>query len=615
MQRSRKLWRRRPLRRAAVAAQVAVTSTVTVGMLALVLDIGSMWTRQTELQVAADAAALAAASELSAHPGGDPQSAAIDSANEYAGRNTVAGGTPVVLDEDVEFGRAQFNQNTRQFDFPVEQGNFDGVRVTVKRLHVPPEEPGGQDLWTLMEVPFLFGPILGRDSVMLEATAAAVLLPRDIALVIDLSNSMCYDSALMYWDRTDGGYANTRDVWCALDGPLPGKPYIPADADSVDQTEYELDTGPTYGYMTQWGNPLVPSGPNKYSVSQDPGLWYIRKNYNTSVPAIQQLVAAAGYNAAERSALLSGSRDNNSWHWRRRVGVLLGLATWQSGMFNPAFPGAGNGDNVLDSNEVAWIPRPDYAVSWNWWDYIDWAQGGEFSRYYGLKTFTDFLMQSKPRYAQTDKLADTPEQPLRALKDAAAAPSTPDTASLLSVIDDLENLDLISLQTFDSEGRNEHALTDQFWDISDLLYERQTGHFDIYTNIGGGLYHAAVTLQDSDRRHASKVIVLMSDGSPNRYDPRSELDRIDDLDPDEREQWGSDPAAYAKSMARIAARRGMHIYTVSVGYGADRNLMQEIATIGAGEHFYAAGSPVEYTAQLEEIFRTLGGTRPVALIR
>ena len=42
--------------------------------------------------------------------------------------------------------------------------------------------------------------------------------------------------------------------------------------------------------------------------------------------------------------------------------------------------------------------------------------------------------------------------------------------------------------------------------------------------------------------------------------------------------------------------------------------MQEIAQIGKAEHFQAEGSVEEYSAQLEEIFRKLGGKRPVVLI-
>ena len=43
--------------------------------------------------------------------------------------------------------------------------------------------------------------------------------------------------------------------------------------------------------------------------------------------------------------------------------------------------------------------------------------------------------------------------------------------------------------------------------------------------------------------------------------------------------------------------------------------MSQIADIGQGEHFHAEGSIVEYSAALEQIFRRLGVTRPVELIR
>ena len=36
--------------------------------------------------------------------------------------------------------------------------------------------------------------------------------------------------------------------------------------------------------------------------------------------------------------------------------------------------------------------------------------------------------------------------------------------------------------------------------------------------------------------------------------------------------------------------------------------------IGRGQEFYAVGSPEEYTEQLQDIFRAIGGKRPVALI-
>ena len=74
-------------------------------------------------------------------------------------------------------------------------------------------------------------------------------------------------------------------------------------------------------------------------------------------------------------------------------------------------------------------------------------------------------------------------------------------------------------------------------------------------------------------------------------------------------------------MARLIARRSRSerlpplAAAVSVGAESNQSLMEEIADIGGGEHFFAGENVEEYSAQLAEIFRRLGGTRPVQLIR
>jgi Mg-chelatase subunit ChlD len=132
----------------------------------------------------------------------------------------------------------------------------------------------------------------------------------------------------------------------------------------------------------------------------------------------------------------------------------------------------------------------------------------------------------------------------------------------------------------------------------------QTGHYDTTTNIGGGLLTAMNELaSERARSGAGKVIVLMSDGKPNvdqyggYYGGGSQA--IDD---------------WILGIAQQACDRGIRLYTVSVGRDVDQELMQAIATQGAGQHFHAEGTPEQYADQLDLIFRTLGGKRPVALI-
>ncbi len=599
-------------RRAVVAVQVGVTLTVMLGMVALAVDIGALYTAQAELQVSADAAALAGAAELAGD--GDVQAAAIDAADHYAGLNKILGLTPKIYPEDVKFGQAVLGDDDR-FHFEEHPDRWDAIHVTLQHLdYEDPNAPPG------VSVPLTFAPVLGFSYQTLKAEAAAVLVPRDIAVVIDLSRSMLYDSSLMDWNRGDGGYANARDVWCTLDWnvPEPSKPYIPASASTIDQTEYEGYSGPAYGYMTSWGDPLTPG---LYSASSDSGMWYIRRYYTTNESALDSKLAATGYNNSEIESLCYSGNDSDWGAFRNRCGVLLGLAEWRSGITDggtpPAFPGGGDGDSKVEDWEVTWAAAPDYAVGWDWKDFIHYQQGNgsyvTFRYYYGPKSLVNFLCMDAPYYEDGGQLSTilwrTPQQPLRAVKDAVYA--------LTEAIYDQDSLDRMSLELYTGHGWHAEDLSENIWNPSNKLYLYQAGHNDLYTNIGGGLFQAIHHLQygENARSAAAKVIVLMSDGVPNRRDDRSSLADIDELDPPENnpEYW-SNNSEYAEDMARIAAKNNMRIYTVSVGYGADENLMAEIAELANGEHFHAEGNPLEYHAELQDIFRKLGGKRPVTLI-
>ena len=575
----------RHMRRAAVIVQVAVMSTVILGFGALAVDIGFLYTAKAELQAAADAAALAGAAQLAAEGDVNPGELARMVAQEYSLKHEVAGAPAYVdLYSDIELGKAVYNPVTQKFQFEPSAYNYDAVRVTVKRTSESMEGA----------IPLMFANIYGDGEKGLWARASAVLIPRDIAVVIDLSNSMCYDSLLRYWNRSDGGYSNLRDVWCALDDPEPSRPYIPG---SELETEYAGDTGPTFGEMAEWGDPLLPG---VYDPTSDPGLWRIPKSSTCTESAARTAIETRGYSTSEVNAILSGSVDGSySTQWRNRVGVILGLAIWHSGKTGGLDPQGGNGNNTLGDSEMTWLVPPSFANNWSWSTYIDAVRNinpSQFRYRFGLKTFTSFVMESRPQAYATDGLWATPEQPLRAVKDAVQ--------TMVDVITSLDSLDHMSLEVFASSARHQVNLSENLQGVANTLYERQSGHWDTCTNIGGGLHEAIVELKSSRARSASaKIIVLMSDGVPNINESGTYV-------------GDSDPGAtnYAISKAEEAADEGFRIYTVSVGYNVDRELMQTIATKGHGQEFYAVGSPEEYTEQLEDIFRTLGGKRPVALI-
>jgi hypothetical protein len=604
------MWRRtysacKRKRRAAVAAQVLVCSTIILGMGALVVDMGSAYTTQTELQAAADSAALAAAAELAAHPDGDPEAAAVASASEYASQNQVRNQTPAVLSQDVEFGRALLDPATGKFDFQPGGTNHDSVRVTVRRLG----DGGGTNL---VQVPFLFGPIFGKSGTQLEAKAAAVLIPRDIAVVIDLSGSMNDDSELRHYksyqgeegDWRSGIQVNLRDIWCALDGPEPSRPYLPA---PEGESEYATDTGPTIGALNTWGDPVVPE---TYDPTTDSGLWYLKKGVNCTLPAVQSSLAARGYSADEITCLMTAAEDNSGYanQWRNRTAVILGMATWKSG--RPGGTPGGDGDAKVEDNvagEFAWAAYPAWrSGGWTWADYITsyvpstgsamYAANSAFRYRYGLKTFVNYLLEKYPGYSQTNILWQTPEEPLRAVKDAVQI--------MTDVIVGLDGLDHMSLEVFATTAHHEVNLSDDLQAVPTRLYVMQVAHYDQTTNMGAGLLKALSELSSERARSSSaKVIVLMSDGKPNVNEYGQGVPN-------------GDPAtcAWIEELAQQAADQNIRIYTISVGGDADTDLMAEIATLGGGQHFHAEGTPEEYSDQLEMIFRSLGGKRPVALI-
>ena len=174
---------------------------------------------------------------------------------------------------------------------------------------------------------------------------------------------------------------------------------------------------------------------------------------------------------------------------------------------------------------------------------------------------------------------------------------------VVELIMELESDDQLALESYGTWGRHDVDLTHFHEMVSDRMSTLQAGHYDAWTNMGAGLNEAITELTGSRARQtAVKMVILLTDGNAN----------VDDAGVTGN---GSDGAAWALDRAAAAAANNIRIFAVSVGSGANQELMQQIADIGQGEHFHAEGSIEEYSAQLTEIFRTLGGTRPVELIQ
>ncbi len=719
---------RRARRRGAVVVQVAIAMTALMGFSALAIDVSMMYNARTELQRAADAAALAAASALGDYSQGNPLATARELAAEFAGSNTVLTAGVQLDTSDVVFGRATINAATGKYEFTETETFPNAVRVRARRTE---GSPSGA-------VPLFFANIFGISSTDIAAQATAVLVPRDIVFVLDLSASHNDDSSLRSYkateidnyevwehlkdqdlalspktdslgftssvsvtDNGDGTSTITVDLSSDGDGGTPSLSHVtfglPAEAQALaeatatseggypvsfgldpttgvsglkfDETalgeggaeterfsfsvpnaslkdmtvatkagggvdtsaQYNLSPGPLLGNMNTWGT--ATTGPG-WDFAADPGLQRLKKGSAWSLTSdfVSQTLLQKGYgqyNSSEMNAINSSSYDSDTATYRRRVRVALGLDRWKSG--KTGGQAGGNGDDKIDAGELeTLVPYPSAAsnpgtfskkVGGSWDNFIDYVinSGSGMCRYdpdsgyygdsglryrFGLKTWIDYLQEKKVGNSASPGFAGAPTQPMGAVADAAKL--------CMEVIEELDGDDRVGLASYGTYGygpadkpANMSWLVEDYDAVREKVDTLQAGMWTSYTNIAQGIDEGREVLLAYDhgaRREAAKVMILLTDGNANQTRANPTYDeaqaRID-----------------TEQAALDAAALGIQIHTVSVGYSADQELMQTVAQTGKGEWFHAEGSIDTYRAQLESIFRALGGKRPVILIQ
>ena len=593
-------------------------SAIGLATMAMAIDTGLMYNAKQELQNTADSAALAAASQLGA------TDAALDLAGAeaaaFSALNKVAqDGHDLNIDHDVVFGHAELNGSVYEFQAGVQP--FDAVQINLKRDSTAADGP----------VRLTFAKAIGRPTARIYASAVAMLVPRDIAIVIDLSGSMNDDSELQHSKPFTGTSGTTRpgvqvnlkDVWCALNGPAPDRPYIPGGS------QYSSDSGPTYGTMTAWGSALTLGA---YDATTDTGLPYLKSGVNCTDAGVLANLVARGYKTAasaapstmpERDCLTKGTKDGNyANNFRNRAKVILGLAEWRSGKSNSKYGNGVGGDKddlVEDSELTAQLAYPSGMSGGSWNSFLSYVSSSStamegtdsaFRYRHGLKTFVNYLLESCAGNNKTPQLVNCPEMPITAVKDAVQ--------TMIDTIVDLETQDRCSLEIFGTTSAHEvdlttpadgESLASALQAVTDRLYERQAAHYDGTTNIGAGLNEGTEELTSvRARAAASKVMILLTDGKPN-------IDANGTYVGDNASSvinWCMDRADDAKA-------KNITIYTVGVGADVNPGLLQDIAS-KPDNYYYADSEPDEtgapkYVQELKEIFESLGGRRPVRLIQ
>jgi hypothetical protein len=607
---------------------VAVSLTTLLGFVALSVDVGMLYSTKAELQRTADAAAMAAAAALANTDGGD-LSAARAAAINFAALNEVQG-SAVLLDvsSDIIFGRAHIDSTTNKYVFQETQNWPNAVRVRARRTV---DSPSGA-------VPLLFARLMGHETADVSAQATAVLTPRDIVFVLDLSASHNDDSSLVHYRLTD---ISNKQVWAHLwDSGIDLQPMLGGVAQ-----------GPIFGNMREWGADVT--GPS-WDYANDPGLIRLRRgsNWGLSSDWVSQSLSSKGYGSYTSSEMnvinsSSGAGTETSYssstqkaNYRRRARVALGLDRWKSGK-SGGQPG-GNGDNVIDSWEVVpLVPYPSSSsnpstsskeIGGSWDQFVDYVSdisksdtitsntglSQRFLKYqpsssyygnpnlrwrFGLKLLVDFVQDKYPQNDDSPGLSGAPEEPMGSVANAVL--------ESLGIIEELQSNDMIGTAAYGSYGygpqqKPSHLswLTTDVDEIRQRVSLLQAGMWTNNTNIAQGIDKGVDVLLNSPnaRPNAAKTIILLTDGLANMT----------------RSGGSGEYQAYQDTLAAAqdahnACPQKIRIYAVSVGADSDQALMSQVAQIGQGEHFHAEGDVATYRQQLEDIFRNLGGKRPVTL--
>lgn len=573
-------------RKGAVLVLAAFLMVMVFGFATFGIDVGYLSLARNQMQTAADAAALAGASELSgtlapAEVAANVREAAVAAAaaNRAADQSSV-----FIRNSDITLGNRSWNSASQTYQ--TKWGDaftpYNLVKVNVSRTENANMDPG---MRTAADhgLPLFFAPIFGQTTANMKVDAVATFQPRDVVLVLDFSGSMNDDSEF----KSINTLGRT----------------------AVENNQYQIyqDLGaPVYGNKLTF-TPQFAKASGVPASGNIPHIDVTYKGTSVDVVSTKTLTSAVlkfsnnntqTFNSLSgTSRTLTGSGSN--------AGKVITYAWVKSGT-NASLDSTGYGEKFDFTTTglkthlgLANVAYPYSGTTWD--DFITYNSASSGQVYnagyrwkFGYLTWINYLLESKESYAETPDLWKTSEQPIRALKDGVDL--------FLTYLQNVEAEDKVGFVAYtysESVGAKlESSLTDDLELIRTLKTQRQAGHYNSYTNIGAGMAKGRAELVANARPKAFRMMVLMTDGLPNK--PTNE----------------STGTALVLSEAQLAAQNNIRILAVSVGAGADSSLMQQVADITGGIHFNVPGgqSVAAYTAQLQEVFRTVASSRPLKLI-
>jgi len=605
----------RRFRKGVVAILALAVLPVVFAFVALSVDTGLINNTQVNLQNAADAAALAASQEITSaiHQAGqgegdatiDANSIAVGAAREVAVMVAEANGVYIDPDRDVQFGKRVYNPDDGSWPIVWGDQPYNVVRVEVHMDNPSMDAPDH-------ELELLFGAFVGQPSVPLSASASAFVEARDLVVVLDFSGSMNDDSDICKIYALDQAAieANMLDIFNALGPPDVGT--LPWDPE----------------YVTISGQPA--SGP----VPHIEVTFQYKEIYVESTKDISNVVLAFTDGTTQKHDELSGLTGTFAGTGEH-AGKTVAHCWIKSGS-NESGDGPGYGEYFNDSyaniKEVYGLDNVSYPYASGSWDSLfshcrsnSAIRNAGYRYKYGGKNLINYLLSSKPRNYQTADLWMTPSYPFHAVKngctlfcDFLTELDFGDELGLVSYdgahsggLDSTESEDCSRVEDFLDDGAayvdiTSNPITTDYAAINTIQRHKQAAHYRNYTGMGFGVLEATQLLTNEARYGARPTILLMTDGQANCYPEGwslpGDFDWADwtdfDDDGDADYSTGTTAKQHAFWAVTEAIDRGYTVHTMSVGTGADRNLMAAIAGASGGEWIDVPGGST--VAEMED---------------
>ncbi len=619
--------RSRRARRGAIVVLAAFMIIAMLGMIAFAIDVGVILLLKTQLQVAADSAAMAAAAVL-----GGESSDPIGTGQEFAAYHK-AGGKAVTLGaNDIEYGTWDSTART----FTPSESVSNAVRVTANRN----ASTGGNNLF--------FGRLFGVDQTTIQAQAVAMGNPRDICFVVDLSGSMN--------DDCDPCWATK-----AISDQLTPQGYPTVASDMMQDIFTDFNFGTFPGTLQHVGEPL--------SVTQDSKA-YARLTSNTgpltsaSIPSTYR-ISSSNSEATRKSKAYKWMIDyqiavimpnanptpdssTNYGYWEKYLDYIISSQTVNSGVGTPpsnrgTLPPSQDSDQINDFNNPNSTSYPSAGTT----------ERDSYRNKLGYRTYVQFMMDfgrnGRPDGSNYTPLstasADCPyhsestaggtfsfpprEQPTHASRRSLIA-AIQEVKTRNSTISDTNQRDWVSVVTFDTVSGTvlRKALTSDYDAAMQICTTLQAVADDqsstaTETGLIYGQNHIKPSTQGgAGRINTQKVVVLLTDGMANlKTSSDGTVGAYRTANPSS--DWyggGSYTADAAMMQANSMESAHWKVFALGIGLGTNYDFMDRMARMGGtdnedGQAPRTSGNPVGYESELSELFQDIIENPAVRLVK